>query len=145
MKFSEEIRVGYMFSLFSPFLVTFCIALLLAVWSAFEKSLLPDIGDFFGAFFGAFFLFGFFSMLVSSIFCGIVGIPMYYLLRWLGLANGFVISAIGALVAYSYAQYSNENEFFTALFVLYGTSSGFFFWLGSRKARDIEKSELSTY
>jgi len=76
------------------------------------------------------------SAVTSGIFSALVGIPTYYVLRKIGLANGISLTLIGAVIAFAYQKYGNIQEFITGLSVAYGSASGFFFWLGSKHARD---------
>lgn len=130
MKYSDEIRGGYFWSFLSPLLITFLFSSYVAVAAALESSIVSGIG----AFFGSFALFGFFSILFSGLFCGVVGIPAYYVLKKVGAANWVVITLIGGAVAYMYSLTDSQNIFFQVLYVAYGACSGFFFWFGTSRS-----------
>lgn len=136
MKYSNEIRGGYFWSFLSPLIVTFLLSIYGAISEAIDTSVMGGIG----VFFGMFALFGFFSILFSGLFCGLVGIPIYYALRRLGLANWLVATIIGGSVAYIYSLADGQNTFFTVLFVIYGSCSGFFFWFGTSRPLSSNKS-----
>ncbi|AFT67375.1 MAG: hypothetical protein ACPHSA_09375 [Cycloclasticus pugetii] len=136
MKYSDEIRGGYGWSFLSPLLVTFLFSSYVAIAEAIESSIANGIG----AFFGSFALFGFFSILFSGLFCGLVGVPAYYFLKKIGAANWVVITFIGGAVAFIYSLTDSQNIFFQVLYVAYGACSGFFFWFGTTRPSSPNKA-----
>ncbi|MCW8921326.1 MAG: hypothetical protein OQK68_07570, partial [Sedimenticola sp.] len=77
MNYGNELRTGYLFSFLSPLLVSGAVAILAAI----EELNHNGITAMFGAFFGSYFLFGIFSFLYMAVFCAIIGLPTYYVLR----------------------------------------------------------------
>ncbi|WP_199930359.1 hypothetical protein [Sedimenticola thiotaurini] len=131
MNYGNEMRAGYLFSFLSPFLVSGAVA----IWAAIEELNHNGIAAMFGAFFGSYVLFGIFSFLYMAVFCAIIGLPTYYVLRKLNWVNPILIVIIGGGAGFLYALTDTANPYFRSLFVAYGAAGAFFFWLGSSRAR----------
>jgi len=131
MKLGEEIRRGYIYCILGSVLVSAVVS----VWGAFEEAANYGFLKFFGAFFGGLFVFGFWGFLFTAVFGGVIGVPLYYVLRKFHFANVASITLIGGLTAYLYGVTQAGSQFLHVLFVIYGAVSAFFFWLGSHVER----------
>jgi hypothetical protein len=129
MKYREEFINGYAWSFLSPVIISFFIAIYGGITEAVNNSIPSGIGSFFVVLS----IFAFFSFLMSGLFCGVIGIPLYIALRKFNLANVYSITLVSIVVAGMYAVYDKQNGFFLFVYLMYGASSGFFFWLGSTK------------
>lgn len=129
MKISEEIRSGYAWSFASPFTVTVAIALIASIMTLFEGRVLDAVG----VFFSSLMLFGSVSIISSALFCGVIGIPLYLLLRGARLDNFVVCSVLGGVIAYVIT--GKEGQGIQIIAAMYGLFCGYFFWLGANKGK----------
>lgn len=126
---SEEMRKGYLYSFLSPVLVS----ALAGGYSGISEAIHGSIWVAPQSFFYVFILSLTVSTVASAIFCFVVGLPVYYLLRKLSIANVYTITFTGLLVAYLFSLGEGQNAFITTLILFYGGASAFFFWLGSTR------------
>ena len=128
----EEMLKGYFYSFLSPLVVSLLIGISFGVHTAIEKTWQQG----FGTFYGMFLLGLFFGSLISGLFCAVVGLPTYYILRKFNVINVFTITSIGVAVAYLCTLLiAGNNLLINIITMIYGGTSAFFFWLGSNKAR----------
>ncbi|WP_185976640.1 hypothetical protein [Catenovulum sediminis] len=131
MNYGNEMRSGYLFSFLSPMLVSGVVA----IWAAIEEFSHNGFGAIFSTFIGSYLLFGIFSFLYMAVFCAIIGLPIYYVLRKLDWVNPVLIITIGGTAGFLYALIDTANLYFRGLFVAYGAAGALFFWLGSNRVR----------
>lgn len=136
LNISLEMLKGFIYSLFSPLLVS----LFLGVFVGMEIAEGESWEQVFAACFRTFVLFFVVSLLLSSMFCLVIGMPVYILLRKLNWANAFTITLIGLIIAYLYSISDGRNTTLTSVVLMYGGASAFFFWFGSYKARKEAKA-----
>ncbi len=131
MNFGEELRRGFIYSILGSFVVSTLFSAWGAILEVSQRGVLGSVG----AFIGGLLLFGFWGLFFVAFFSAVIGIPLYYVLRKVNLANMITITSIGALMAYLYGIESAGDRTFHILFVVYGSVCAFSFWLGSHVER----------